>query len=78
MLIFLPNPVAAQVESREGYSVRFAFHDPEQAASFAALIDQARTGGFAVLVSLLHYEGAPDGQTRRHARARRRAVEEQP
>lgn len=73
MLLHLPGPVAARVEVIEGPHVIFRLRDAAHAAAFAELLEKARQGGYAISLSLLHYEGCPDTAAQAVRRAARKA-----
>jgi hypothetical protein len=60
MIIHIPDPVVLRVQAVESNCVAFEIRDACQHDAFAALLQQAVKHGFAVQLSLVHYEGQPD------------------
>jgi hypothetical protein len=72
MLIVLPGPVACRVKEHDGRgTVWLKIRDAAHGEDLAALLEKAVTGGFAVELRLLHYEGQKDA-IRQSAERRRR------
>lgn len=77
MLVYsvnLPDPVAAQVERYDGVVVEFKIRDAVQKRRLQELLARAVQDGYAVELSLVHYEGAPNMPRQAEARKQRKAA----
>jgi hypothetical protein len=73
MIIYLPDPVAAQVLGFDDGRVMLKIRDAAHQAAFDALLEKAMQGGYAVEIRLIHYEGHPDRIEQAKARKAKKA-----